>query len=62
MLTASAVLDARSGSMKRTRFSEQQIIYAIRQAERYTPVGDLCRQLGVNDAMFYAWKKYARWA
>ena len=47
--------------MKRSRFSEEQIVYAIRQAESGTPVGDLCRQLGVSDATFYAWKKqYAR--
>lgn len=46
--------------MKRSRFSEEQIVYAIRQAESGTPVGDLCRQLGVSDATFYAWKqKYA---
>jgi putative transposase len=43
--------------MKRSKFSEEQIIFAIRQAEAGTPVGDLCRQLGVSDATFYAWKK-----
>ena len=43
--------------MKRSTFSEEQIVYAIRQAEAGTPVGDLCRQLGVSDATFYAWKK-----
>ncbi len=43
--------------MKRSRFSEEQIVYAIRQAQSGTPVGDLCRQLGVSDATFYAWKK-----
>lgn len=43
--------------MKRSRFSEEQIVYAIRQAESGTPVGDLCRQLGVSEATFYAWKK-----
>ena len=46
--------------MKRSRYSEEQIVYALRQAEAGTPVGDLCRQLGVSDATFYAWKrKYA---
>ncbi len=35
--------------MKRSRFSEEQIVYAIRQAESGTPVGDLCRQLGVSE-------------
>jgi putative transposase len=34
--------------MKRSKFSEEQIIYAICQAESGTPVGDLCRQLGVS--------------
>jgi len=43
--------------MKRSKFSEEQIVYAIRQAEAGSPVGDLCRQLGVSDATFYAWKK-----
>jgi putative transposase len=43
--------------MKRSTFSEEQIVYAIRQADAGTPVGDLCRQLGVSDATFYAWKK-----
>ncbi len=43
--------------MKRSKFTEEQIVYAIRQAESGTPVGDLCRQLGVSDATFYAWKK-----
>ena len=43
--------------MKRSKFSEEQIVYAIRQAEASTPVDDLCRQLGVSDATFYAWKK-----
>ena len=43
--------------MKRSRFSEEQIVYAIRQAESGTPIGDLCRQLGVSEATFYTWKK-----
>jgi putative transposase len=43
--------------MKRSRFAEEQIVYAIRQAESGTPSGDLCRQLGVGEATFYIWKK-----
>ncbi len=43
--------------MKRSKFSEEQIVYAIRQAESGTPVGDVCRQLGIAEQTFYAWKK-----
>jgi putative transposase len=43
--------------MTRSKFSEEQIVYAIRQADAGTPVSALCRQLGVSDATFYAWKK-----
>jgi putative transposase len=43
--------------MKRSKFSEEQIAYALRQAESGTPVGDVCRQLGVSEATFYTWKK-----
>ena len=31
--------------------------YGLRQAESGTPVGDVCRQLGVSEATFYTWKK-----
>ena len=43
--------------MKRSKFSEEQIAFALRQAESGTPVGDVCRQLGVSEATFYVWKK-----
>lgn len=43
--------------MKRSRFTEEQIVYALRQAESGTPVSDLCRQFGVAEPTFYAWKK-----
>ncbi len=57
-MVASTVLDERGGSMKRSKFSEEQIVYAIRQAGSGTPVGDLSRQLGVSEATFYAWRKH----
>jgi putative transposase len=43
--------------MKRSRFTEEQIAYALRQAEAGTPASDVCRQLGVSEATFYVWKK-----
>lgn len=43
--------------MKRSKFSEEQITYALRQHEAGTPVADICRQLGVSEASFYVWKK-----
>ena len=43
--------------MKRSKFSEEQVAYALRQADGGTPVSDVCRQLGVSEATFYAWKK-----
>jgi putative transposase len=39
--------------MKRSRFSEEQIVYALRLADGGTPVADVCRQLGVSEATYY---------
>jgi putative transposase len=43
--------------MKRSKFSEEQIAYALRQVESGTAPADVCRQVGVSEATFYAWKK-----
>jgi putative transposase len=43
--------------MKRSKFSEEQVAYALRQVEAGTAVPDICRQLGVSEATFYVWKK-----
>ena len=43
--------------MKRSKFSEEQVAYALRQADAGTAVGDVCRQLGISEATFYVWKK-----
>ena len=42
--------------MKRARFSEEQIIGILRQAEAGVRVVDLCRQYGISDATFYKWR------
>lgn len=43
--------------MKGKRYSDEQITYALRQAESGTAVAEICRQLGVSEASFYLWKK-----
>jgi putative transposase len=43
--------------MKKSRYTEEQITFALRQAEGGTPVADVCRQMGVSEASFYIWKK-----
>ena len=43
--------------MKRSRYSDEQIAHALRQAESGTAVADVCRQLGISEATFYVWKK-----
>ena len=43
--------------MKRSKFTEQQIAFALKQAELGTPVEEVCRKLGISDATFYNWKK-----
>jgi putative transposase len=49
--------DGREEAMKKSRFSEEQIVFALRQAESGTPVVDVCRQIGISEATFYTWKK-----
>ncbi|MBQ0942293.1 transposase, partial [Ideonella sp. 4Y16] len=43
--------------MKKSKFSEEQVAFALRLAESGTPVGDVCRQMGISEATFYVWKK-----
>ncbi len=43
--------------MKRSRFSDEQISYAIKLAEQGTPVKDVCRQFEIAKATFYVWRK-----
>jgi putative transposase len=43
--------------MKKSRFSEQQIAFVLRQAEEGTAVSEVCRKAGISEASFYNWRK-----
>jgi putative transposase len=42
--------------MKRSRFTEEQIIAVLREQEAGVPTVDVCRKHGISTATFYAWK------
>jgi putative transposase len=43
--------------MKQKRYSEAQIIYALKQVDAGGKASEVCRQLGVSEPTFYAWKR-----
>lgn len=43
--------------MKKTKFTEQQIAFALKQADTGTRVEEVCRKMGISEATFYNWKK-----
>ena len=43
--------------MRKSRFTPEQIVQALRQAESGTPVANICRKMGVTEATYYRWKK-----
>jgi putative transposase len=43
--------------MKKSKFTEQQIVFALKQAETGVPVAEVCRKLGISEATFYNWKR-----
>ena len=46
--------------VKRSRYTNDQIAFALRQAESGVPVGEVCRRMGILENTFYRWKrKYA---
>ena len=42
--------------MKKSRFTDSQIVAILKQAESGVPVPELCRQRGMSSAMFYKWR------
>ena len=43
--------------MKRSRYTEEQIAFALLQAEGGTSVGEVCRKMGISENTFYRWKR-----
>ena len=43
--------------MKMTKFTEAQIVFALREADNGVKVEEVCRKLGISDATYYNWKK-----
>lgn len=46
--------------MKKSGYTEEQIAYALKQAELSTPVAEVCHKMGVSDAIFYDWRTNQR--
>lgn len=42
--------------MRKSKYSEHQIVGALKRAEAGVPVKDLCRELGISTATFYQWR------
>ena len=42
--------------MKRSRYTEEQIIGILKEQEAGVPIAELCRKHGMSDATFYNWK------
>lgn len=43
--------------MKKSNYTEEQIAFALKQAELGTSVEEVCRKMGISDATFYNWRK-----
>ena len=43
--------------MKKSRFTDEQIMFCLRQVDSGVPVEEACRKLGISQQTFYRWKK-----
>ncbi len=43
--------------MGRSKYTESQIVFAIKQVETGTRIQEVCRKMGISEATFYNWKK-----
>jgi putative transposase len=44
-------------AVKKSRYTEEQILFALKQVDAGQVVTDVCRQMGISEATFYVWKK-----
>jgi putative transposase len=50
-------LNGQEHVVKKSKFTEEQIAFALKQAELGTRVEEVCRKMGISEATFYVWKK-----
>jgi putative transposase len=43
--------------VKKSKFTEEQILFALKQGAAGQPIADVCRQMGISEATYYVWKK-----
>ncbi|MBC3788908.1 putative transposase [Spirosoma sp. LMG 31448] len=43
--------------MKKTKFTEAQIVFALKQSDTGVAVAEVCRKMGISEATYYNWKK-----
>ncbi len=51
------ILVLKEHAVKKSRYTEEQIAYALKQAETGTPVAEVLRSMGISEQTFYRWKK-----
>jgi len=44
-------------TMKKSRYTAEQVAFTLRQAESGTPVAEVCRKMEITEQTFYRWKK-----
>ena len=43
--------------MKKSKFTDTQNAFVLRQAQEGTAIGEVCRKAGISEATFYNWRK-----
>jgi putative transposase len=57
ILARSKLMERKVLPMKKSKFTGEQIAFALRQAEVGTPVAEVCRKMGISEATYYRWKQ-----